>query len=103
MQGKSFVTKAVLFMSGYGRGGGGGCSYVRERQYFTIMTIKRFLDSERMSNKCIDFKIMYFFLNFFFVSVTAICGSNTASIFIDSTLFDGKVNPIGALMRRSKF
>jgi len=44
------------------------------------------LDSEG-SDECIDFTMMYVFL-----SITTISGSETASIFFNSILFDGKMN-----------
>jgi len=46
--------------------------------------------------------MMCVYLFFIFVSVSMVWGSKTASIFVNSILFDGKVNLVGAF-GRSKF
>jgi len=52
-----------------------------------------FLDSER-NDECIDFTNMFFFIYIFCVTFW---DSTTASIFLNSILFNGKVNLVGVL------
>jgi len=71
------------------------------RKNYIIAGVASILDSER-SDECIYFIMVWdflFYFNYFFVSDFSVWGINTASIFFNSILFDGKVNLVSVFGR----